>query len=282
MFLTIVSKVKNNLIKWQFIVPVILFVVVIFMGDSPVFEDGVRQSIFYLITKYSKEDMMVFGDQVLWYKVLFQIRDFKWFVVLFPMFVSFCSATDYYNHMLSGYQRFGIIRSERKKYIIVNIVSTILLTVVTITFVYAVVTGLLIIYFPNGEISSTVFCTYLKMYLNLILVGVGSSLFVIALLEVVKDVFFALSIPMVVNYSCFMILNYHLAKLYEKYGFEYSLDYLKIEMINPVYLMTGDYEFEMLFHHSYFAFVVILIVLFSLLGGLILMAVEHRIRVQER
>lgn len=299
MIITSLIKIKNMIIDRKFLVIVILFTFIMFMGDSPISDGKTNNTLIYMLLHYTKEELAGMGEELSSINIILRMREFKWLTILFPVFVTYCGSFDYYNCMITNYKRCGQIRTTRKKYIITNFVAPIMNAGITLTVSFIAFSLLVFALFPDISMCEGItykvsffskffgisgvekLRNYLFMYFNLLLISFLYMSVVVIFLEMLKDIFFAVSIPMVISYTGYMILNYHLAKLFENYGFDYSMSKLKYEIINPIIMINADYQFENIFGKSYLLFAGILIVFNVVLNLILIRWINRRMRFQE-
>ena len=269
MIKTIWKKMILRICSIEFWGIIVVFVFLMLLADAPASLDETRPSasLLYMLTHYSRAELAGMGGMMSAYEIIIRFREFKWLVVLFPVFVTYCGGEDFFQNVVCGMRISGETRTTGKRYIFINMMESVFVAVITFVISFLLFVCLIYLFFPSSashlgtaENGAAVFSDgmttwqrFLKCFAmsgNLLMMTVLYMVLVMALLYLLKDVFFAVSVPMIINYTGYMILNYHLAALIEKYDFNFPEKALWIEFINPVFLMDADYEFGNVFHLS--------------------------------
>lgn len=299
--MTVLKKTAAGICSLRFWGIVTAFVLISFLADAQGIDSDT--SLIYLLMHYDRQQIAAMGENMSAGSIILRLRDFKWFVVLFPVLVTFCGGMDYQSHMVNGYKRLGLPRGSRKSYVFANMMTPVLLSAATLTIGYLIFTLTVLVFFPDaamcagnaagssGEFSVLAFFVrlfgespgtwgirYAAMYGNLFIMTILFMLLVIILLELCGDMFFSVSVPMVLNYTGYMLLNYHLAKLIEQYGFDYPPEELRMEMLNPVYAIDADYQFSNLFQKPYPCYIGIMAVFLTVLFIILFQWICHRVK----
>ncbi|MEY8237157.1 hypothetical protein AALA36_15775 [Lachnospiraceae bacterium 66-29] len=226
MKLKIYNKLLVNRISWKFLICVLGTILLCgfstFQGSFP----EVNEISFYAWLHYSREELLLMGEQASAFYVMVTFRDMEWFIVFLPLLAAFSTATDFAGQWFSGYYYSSISRKTRKKYAVEWMLRA------ALQGASCIICGILIYFmlayckFPHyGEFgvdadSSIIAMTYgataLKRFVTLFLMvfhtGLLAAIFAMSsvLLTILcKDSFFAV--------SSLVLMEYFSSKLYAGY-----------------------------------------------------------------
>ena len=64
------------------------------------------------------------------------------------------------------------------------------------------------------------------------------------IMNISGDVFFAITLPMLICYIGYKVLNIHMIYIRKIYGMDFPNRVLRVEILNPAYLINADLAFE--------------------------------------
>lgn len=233
------------------------------------------------------------GEQFSAYMLLMGFRDMEWYIVILPVLVSFVSVYNFYDEWFGGIYCMAVTRSSRSRYALQSAFTAVLTAVAVSAVAVPLFALLLRLKFPSydsmeiapdmsmvGAIYGAAVwdrvLTFLKMYLNILLVSAVMAEIAILFLLLLRDCFFSLTIPMMLNYLGDKVLHMHLIALRERYGLDYSQAHMRWEILNPVFLISMDLHFEETFflHIAVYFLALLFVVMFLLVGIIRLMRVR--------
>lgn len=83
-----------------------------FVGSAP----EVEEISFYAWIRYSREELLLMGEEASAYSVMASFRDMEWFIVFLPLLAAFSTVTDFAEQWFSGYYYPSISRKTRRRY----------------------------------------------------------------------------------------------------------------------------------------------------------------------
>ena len=251
-----------------------------FYGDAANPDILVIQAIF----KYSREELIYMGETATSFQAAISFRDTIWFVVLFPVLAVFPWIHEFADQWNGGNYYLVVSRKTRMRYAVDHVVRGML------SAFFIIVTGVLIyvaivyIKFPlyrmenaEGTIAFVYGSTKIMRAANLckamihtgILASVWSVLSMIVIV-LLKNQFWAVSIPMLVGYSSDKLDNVYQYYLCLKYDYGVApVRYQVIGMLFPSRHLFYDMTFSSAFGLSYgvylillFAFLILIVLVF--------------------
>lgn len=263
----IVSQLKNKILSKKFWLAVLLYVLICLCSKMPVWDNNNQPSLIYMILNYSKEELFAFGESISSFNIIMCLRDFQWFCVVMPVIVSFVSIYDFNDEWFGNIYCVSVTRTSKKEYVFKSILSAILTSICVCIIGISIFIGIVYILFPSieeygiepnysmvmtayGVSSLDRLVTLLKMIANLTFVTVLVTELSLIILIYIRDCFFSLTIPMMIVYLGYKVINLHINLLIEKYGYYYSLEKFKVQIFNLTYLYCMESQFESVFSLS--------------------------------
>lgn len=258
------NKTRENICSVRFWLAVLLYVLICFCAKAVEWTDNNPPSLLYMAFFCSKEQLFRLGEQFSAYMLLMSFRDMEWYIVILPVLVSFLAVYDFYDEWFGGIYYMSVTRTDRVRYALQSLLSAVLTAVVvsgTAILLFALLMRLKfpsydsMVIEPDMSIVGMIFgmtvwdrvISFLKMYLNILFLSAIMSEIAILLLLLLKDCFFSLTIPMMLNYMGHKVLHMHLIALRERYGLDYPASCMRWEILNPVVLIGMDTHFEATF-----------------------------------
>lgn len=110
------EKVWRNCISWKFVLCVLGTVLLCgfstFLGSYPL----VNETSLYAWLHYSREELLLMGENASAYSVMITFEGMEWFAVLLPLLAAFPTVTDFTGQWFGGYYYPSISRKTRRKY----------------------------------------------------------------------------------------------------------------------------------------------------------------------
>ena len=254
------KRIKNEVFSIRFWGVVFLFIAVSFLADKNVFEFGTEEpssiTLMNALMRYSKQELAGLDTCLLAENIILSMSGYHWFEILFPVLVTFCGGMVYQEHRLSSIKRMELCRCSVIKYTLTHVMLSIWIAVLTLSFGLMLFSLSVFLLFPSGMFEGGTLSgdllawvqSFWNMYVNYLIQTVLEMLFVIFLLEIFRDIFYAVSVPMLINYTGYLLINLQNSLLVEKYGHDFSLNKYRVQMINPAYVLGADEMFPILFH----------------------------------
>lgn len=280
------NKLRENICSTRFWLAVLLYVLICFCAKAIEWTDNNPPSLLYMTFFCTKEQLSAMGEQFSAYMLLMSFQNMEWYIVILPVLVSFLSVYNFYDEWFGGIYYMSVTRTSRVSYALQSLISAVL-TAVAVSAVAILLFALLLrLKFPsydsmaiepNLSIVGAIYgmtvwerlLTFLKMYLNILLVSAVMAEITILFLLLLRDCFFSLTIPMMLNYIGYKVLHMHLIALRERYGLDYAESHMRWEILNPVVLIGMDRHFEDTFSlHIAVYFLALLSVVVLLLIGM--------------
>lgn len=281
---SIFCMVKRNVMSYRFAIAVVL--VVLLCGCVRL--DGIFDSMVSVIkayVSYSHAELLGYGEYASAYCVVMYFLEQEWFAVLFPVLAAFPCVYEFADEWLSGNYYITVSRTNKNKYCMGRFVSTAISGALVIIVGILIFTLLIYVKFPalseysedslflfGTQTGGQLFWQYIKRVLHLGMHGALSGVIAVVIMIVVRDRFYALSIPMMIEFIGVKIDAVYISYLIEKYGFSYPHSSQIPRLLNPACHLDMDQTFEGSFGLSYgwyllYAFLLFmgLFVLFNLL-----------------
>lgn len=259
----------------------VLYMFILIVMPLPIEGANTSDSLLYIILNYSREEIVNLGELGSAYNIVVNLRSFNWYVVLLPVITTFCGAQIINDYYIDGIYKFAITRTTRKKYAIQSIASGIISCTMINVIGVILFASVVYLFFPalseyGLSCDENIICMVygnsfasrigyiITMLVNIILVSILCFEIIVALLFLIKDMFYAVSTPMVLMYLGQMIMNYHYLALNRKYGIDFSMTKLKAEIFNLPSLVRMDKDFTLIFglnNKIYFACFIALVVI---------------------
>lgn len=276
----LMKSVKINVIASDFIIIVVIYLLVLLMQTPAGFYIENHRNLIYIAMHYSKMELANMGEMMSAYSIIMNIRDFKWYVVLLPVLSTFIGAKVIFGNYVEGTYKFGVTRVGKKKYAILSMVEAIIYVVLVNVLAISLFSIIVYCFYPSGNdfdglveyslfslnSNNKLFSAFLLMVTNIILVSIIYMELTILIVVLVKDLFIGVSAPMVLTYLGYMALNLHLLKLTDEYGFDYPLERLKMEIINPAQLIMMELNYEIIFNKPQYVYFIGVIIVGVCLG----------------
>lgn len=216
--------------------------------------DGNQGTILGVLCKYNKGELLAYGTFYSVGTILNSFRDMQWFLVLLPIIVSLYPVMVMKEKFFSHSYYNQVIREGRKRYsrkylaeavryvIAVNNLSLIMFFIV------------ICMKFPwgedlngNGLTGITYIVPMAKVCLMTTLVALLLLCISFVIMNISGDIFFAITLPMLICYIGYKVLNIHLIYIRKSYGTDFPDRSLRLEIFNPAYLIHADLVFEKTF-----------------------------------
>lgn len=215
---------KRVVVSKEFFISVIAFVVVCFMYKIYILQTNETVSLLKLCTKYKHSELVIMGEDLCAYRIIDGVRYFEWFAVVFPVITAFPFAYSFANEWKSSVYMMSVTRCGEKRYVLKNIFGAMVSGFLVAVLGMLVVSALVYLMFPGisafeyhemidmsyGDTAYKLIGFYLKMVFNLGLQGAMCALCATLLVVICDDMFYALTIPMMIEYLSMKLTNYYL------------------------------------------------------------------------
>lgn len=273
---------KRNIVSIRFLLAVFLVTVLCSCYEIPDLINEHSVTVIKAFITYNHKQLLECGETASAYSIVMSFREMQWLVVLFPVLSSFLCVYEFADEWMSGNYYMSVSRTNKSRYCFYRFISTAITGALIVIVGILVFTWLVYLKFPTlkeysgdfiflvevyGKSDSERILSFLKLLLNMSLQGALSAIISVELMAVLKDRFFALSIPMMMEFLGTKIINLHILYLIDKYGrFEtYPSKEMLIDLINPATQLNMDQTFEAIFKLPYWLyFIYVLVLLFGL------------------
>lgn len=116
MKIKIYNKVWESGISWKFFICIIGIILLCGFGTFQGSFPEVNEISLYAWLHYSREELLLMGEQASAYFMMVNFRDMEWFIVFLPLLAAFPTVTDFAEQWFSGYYYFSISRKTQKMY----------------------------------------------------------------------------------------------------------------------------------------------------------------------
>lgn len=214
---------------------------------------GTKLSIFDLLLDNKLFSYVIFDGQELLEHFIKDVYYNQWFVILFPTILSFSTVLAFYISYFTNVYNVEITRSTKRKYAFEKVMVG-YLHVICVCLVGEFIHGLIVcsvlsigMELRMMELFLFLISFYLKnslLFINSIIMGFAWLQFDLLLLLIVRDVFFALCIPIAIQYAGMKLLNFIHLWIRDTYGFFCSEEKYRILILSPFshFSMYNDFE----------------------------------------
>lgn len=252
---SILCMVKRNIMSYRFMIAVVL--VVLLCGCvrlDAVFESTI--SVIKAYVSYSHAELLGYGEYASAYYVVMYFLEQEWFSVLFPVLAAFPCVYEFADEWLSGNYYITVSRTNKNKYCIGRFVSTAISGALVIIVGVLIFALLIYIRFPalseypadelflfGMQTGGQLLLQFVKRVLHLGMHGALSAIIAVVLMIVLEDRFYALSIPMMIEFMGIKIDGVYISHLVEKYGYSYPHITQIPRLLNPACHLDMDQTF---------------------------------------
>lgn len=280
--------IKRTIFSRAFVIAVAMFVVSCLMHSISIVATGENINIVKAAFKYSKSYFVIMGEDMSAYTLINGIRDFEWFSVVFPIFVAFPFVYTFINEWKSSVYMMSVTRCGEKAYVFRKIICASVSGATVVLAGMLVISILIYLMYPSvsdfpiheitdmayGENDLARFGYYMRMILNLSIQGALCAVVSAILVVLLDDMFYALSIPMIVEYLCKKIINYYYLWLRDN-DMDYSLKNSFPVLFLPIEQFFMDVRFDV-YNLDYRLYLLIAILVWLLLGYIFYLLVRRR------
>lgn len=212
---------------------------------------GDKGTIMAVLCKYNKSELIGYGDFYSVGTILDSFRDMQWYVVLLPVIVSLYPIILMKEKFFSNSYYYRVTREGRKYYSGKTLVEAVGYTTAVNNLSLILFFIIICMKFPcidileGKEMSGSIYIVHMaKICLMTTLVSLLLLCISLVIMNISGDVFFAITLPMLICYIGYKVLNIHMIYIRKIYGMDFPNRVLRVEILNPAYLINADLAFE--------------------------------------
>lgn len=216
--------------------------------------DGNQGTILALLRSYKKNELIDYGVFYSAETILKGFRDMQWYVVLLPVITSLYPMCNIKEKFFSPVYYYQVSRAGRKNYVRKNLLEAVGYTAAVNNLSLVFFFVIICMRFPWIDIRDGVetigginIAPMAKICLTTTLEAILLLCISLIMMNIFADVFFAMTLPMLMCYMGYKVINLHLIYLRKQYGLDYPESSLRWEILNPSYLVNADNGFERAF-----------------------------------
>lgn len=291
----IFGAVKQQVLSLQFALAVVVLVAL--CGCQTVMEGMLTDAptVWTAIFTYSYDELFELGEYASSFELLMNFTSMEWFKVLFPVLVSFPGVYAFADEWMGGSFYMTLPRCGRLRYTLKTVLSAAITGVLVVVVSILVFMGIIYIKFPSlidlgldvdtstlmyfyGETAGARAMTFGKIWFNTALNGAVCAGVSVLLVAVLKDRFFALTIPMMAEYIGMKLAGLYNMQIFEIYGFEGYPTYTYLPyLIEPSSQLDMAGTFTNYFGVSYVWYALYLLLLLVIVTFILYRIIKRRI-----
>lgn len=242
---------KINIEKTLMILISIAAYVVLCLFSPMEMPSGDKGTVMAVLCKYNKSELIGYGDFYSVGTILDSFRDMQWYVVLLPVIVSLYPIILMKEKFFSNSYYYRVTREGRKYYSGKTLVEAVGYTTAVNNLSLILFFIIICMKFPcidileGKEMSGSIYIVHMaKICLMTTLVSLLLLCISLVIMNISGDVFFAITLPMLICYIGYKVLNIHMIYIRKIYGMDFPNRVLRVEILNPAYLINADLAFE--------------------------------------